>query len=227
MSVAGKPTLLVDVACSKNRLRHWLGLFVGLCLIGCAGSMRVPAEGVDYGLRDGFVWVRGPWEAIAPSKIADEVIDQLCPAVMQLPRAQGREHGLEWCGAIYSLEDGNFYASMPSPLGPILKAIPEKEKRCKPPYFVEDPRGETHVLADFHGHPWPYSRMSAADRTSVRQLYSIRIQFDTTCRVMKLVPHIGKLQPGELYERRGQSWLLIGIIKPEHKSTGIITPVDE
>lgn len=216
----------MQVAYMKSYHRHWLSLLAGLCLTGCASSMRVPAEGLDYGLRDGFVWVRGPWEAISPSKTEDELIAQLCPAVMQLPRAQGREYGMEWCGAIYSLEDGYHYASMPSPLGPILKAIPEKEKRCKPPYFVEDPRGETKVLADFHGHPWPHSRMSAADRISARQLYSVRIQFDTTCLVTKLIPYISEPKPGEVYERRGKSWILIGIIKPEHKATGIITPVD-
>jgi hypothetical protein len=206
-------------------MRLWLGPVLGLCFAGCVGGPRVPVEGTDYGLRDGFVWARGPWEAVAPSTDVDEVIDRLCPAVMQLPRAQGREYGLEWCGAIYSLEDNTFYASMPSPLGPLLSAIPEKMKRCKPPYFVEDPRGETQVLADFHGHPWAYSRMSAGDRMSARQIYSLRIQFDTVCRVMKLVPYIGQQRPGEVYERRGKSWLLIGTIRLEDKAIGAITPV--
>jgi hypothetical protein len=205
--------------------RKWLAALVGLWLAGCANGPRIPVENTDYGLRDGFVWVRGPWEAIKPSTDVDEVVDQLCPAVMSLPRAQGGAYGLEWCGALYSLEDGLYYASMPSPLGPILKAIPEREKRCKPPYFVKDPRGEAKMLADFHGHPWANSRMSAGDRSSARQLYSIRIQFDTICQVMKLVPYIGEARPGEVYERRGKSWLLIGIIKPEHKAAGIITPV--
>jgi hypothetical protein len=201
--------------------------FVSLSCAGCASGPQSPIENKDYGLRDGFVWVRGPWEAITPSAKEDDVIDQLCPAVMQLPRAQGREYGLEYCGAIYSLNDGLFYASQPSPLGPVLKAIPEKEKRCKPPFFVEDPRGEIQVRADFHSHPWAHSRMSAADRTEARQRYSIRIQFDTICRVMKLVPYIGEPRPGEVYERRGRNWALLGIIKPEHKAAGTITPVGE
>jgi hypothetical protein len=208
-------------------MRLWFGAFVGLWCIGCAISPQGPVENTDYGLRDGFVWVRGPWETITPSANVDEVIDQLCPAIMQLPRAQGREYGQEYCGAIYALEDGLFYASMPSPLGPILKAIPEKEKRCKPPLFVEDPRGDANPLADFHSHPWAHSRMSAADRMEARQRFSIRIQFDTTCRVMKLVPHIGEPRPGEVYERRGKGWVLLGTIKPEHKAAGVITPVGD
>lgn len=206
-------------------MRSWMRLVVGLWCAGCASGPRSLVEDTDYGLRDGFVWVRAPWAAIAPSANADEVIDQLCPAIMRLPRAQGREYGQEYCGAIYSLEDGFFYASMPSPLGPILKAIPEKEKRCKPPLFVEDPRGVAHIVADFHSHPWAHSRMSAADRMEARQLYSLRIQFDTTCRVMKLVPYIGAPRPGEVYERRDKSWVLLGIIKPEHKATGTISPL--
>jgi hypothetical protein len=206
-------------------MRSWLRLVVGLWCAGCTSGPQPLIESSDYGLRDGFVWVRAPWAAITPSANTDEVIDQLCPAIMRLPRAQGREYGQEYCGALYSLEDGLFYASMPSPLGPILKAIPEKEKRCKPPLFVEDPRGVTHIVADFHSHPWAHSRMSAADRMEARQLYSLRIQFDTTCRVMKLVPYIGEPRPGEVYERRDKSWLLLGIIKPEHKAAGTISPL--
>jgi hypothetical protein len=31
----------------------------------------------------------------------------------------------------------------------------------------------------------------------------------------------------ELYERRGKSWKLIGLIMPEHKDTGFITLVND
>jgi len=44
-------------------------------------------EGVDYGGDNRSVWVRGPWEMVTPSADIDDVIDQLCPAVMRLPDA--------------------------------------------------------------------------------------------------------------------------------------------
>ncbi|NMO21978.1 hypothetical protein HPC49_46570 [Pyxidicoccus fallax] len=207
--------------------RQWVAAFVAGWLVACASTPEGPVEGTDYGYREGFVWVRGPWDAITPSTDVDVVIDQLCPAVMRLPRAQGREYGQEYCGAIYSLGNGTYHASFPSTLGPLLKAIPEREKRCKPPRFVDDARGKTVVLADYHSHPWADSRMSPADRMEARQRFSIRIQFDTKCRVMKLVPYVGEVRPGELYERREQRWVRIGIIKPEHKAAGIVTEVSE
>ena len=55
--------------------------------------------------------------------------------------------------------------------------------------------------------------------------WSIRIQFDTRCRVMKLIPYLGAERPGEVFERRGKSWVLIGIIKPEDKASGNVTPL--
>ncbi|RKH32990.1 hypothetical protein D7Y13_07435 [Corallococcus praedator] len=128
---------------------------------------------------------------------------------------------------LYSVGDGSYSASMPSPLGPLLKAIPEKEKSCRQPNLVRDSRGEANIHADYHSHPWADSRMSRPDRTEARQRYSIRLQFDTKCRVMKLVPHIGEARPGEVYERRGKSWALIGIVKPEHKAVGLMTSVEE
>jgi proteasome lid subunit RPN8/RPN11 len=201
--------------------------FLGLWLVACASTPSGPVEGTDYGLRDGDVWVRGPWEAISPSTDVDAVIDQLCPAVMRLPRAQGREYGQEYCGVLYSLGDGTYHASLPSTLGPLLKATPEPQKACFVPRFVDDARGRPVVLADYHSHPWPGSRMSGADRREHRQRFSIRIQFDTRCRVMKLVPYVGEARPGELYERRERHWVRIGIIKPEHKAAGIVTWLDE
>jgi proteasome lid subunit RPN8/RPN11 len=201
--------------------------FVGLWLTACASTPSGPVEGRDYGYRNGDVWVRGPWEAITPSSDVDAVIDQLCPAVMRLPRAQGREYGQEYCGAIYSLGDGTYHASQPSTLGPILKATPEPAKSCFAPRAVDDARGRAVVLADYHSHPWSNSRMSSADRRQQRQRFSIRIQFDTQCRVMKLIPYAGEPRPGELYERREKRWVRIGIIKPEHKEAGTVTQLDE
>ncbi|HEX8440837.1 hypothetical protein [Archangium sp.] len=69
--------------------------------------------------------------------------------------------------------------------------------------------------------------MSRQDRQAATQLWSIRIQFDTGCRVMKLVPHLYEDRPGEIYVRNGKSWKLIGLIKPEHKEDGIITALDD
>lgn len=203
--------------------RQWVGALVGLWLGSCASSPQGPIEGTDYGFKNGSVWVRGPWEAIQPSTDVDAVIDQLCPAVMDLPRARGRDYGQEYCGAIYSLGNGTYYASLPSTLGPVLKAVPEREKRCKVPRFIQDSRGTANVLADYHSHPWDDSRMSRWDMVSARQRWFIRIQFDTKCRVMKLVPYVGESRPGEVYERRGRQWALIGIIKPEDKAAGFVT----
>jgi proteasome lid subunit RPN8/RPN11 len=205
--------------------RGAVGAIASFWLLACAGAPLGPVENTDYGLKDGFVWVRGPWEAIEPSTDMDAVIDQLCPAVMVLPRARGREYGQEYCGALYVLGNGTYYASMPSPLGPILKTTPETQKACKLPSVVHDPRGTVRILADYHSHPWADSPLSKPDRSAARQRWLIRIQFDTKCRVMKLVPYIGEPRPGEVYERRGKSWALIGIIKPEHKATGTITAV--
>ncbi|WP_223744333.1 hypothetical protein [Corallococcus sp. AS-1-12] len=199
----------------------------GLWFVSCVGASPVPVEDRDYGLMNGAVWVRGPWDAIRPSADIDAVIDQLCPAVMELPRAQGREYGQEYCGVLYSVGDGAYSASMPSPLGPLLKATPEQQKSCKQPNFVRDSRGAVKIQADYHSHPWANSRMSRPDRAEARQRYSIRLQFDTACRVMKLVPYIGEARPGEVYERRGKRWALIGIVKPEHKATGLMTAVTE
>jgi hypothetical protein len=76
-------------------------LYTGLaltcsCLLACASGPHTAGNPEAYGWRDdGRVWVRGPWEQIRPAKDVDEVIDQLCPAVMQLPRAQRGEYGQE------------------------------------------------------------------------------------------------------------------------------------
>jgi hypothetical protein len=42
-----------------------------------------------------------------------------------------------------------------------------------------------------------------------------------------LAPNKNSSLPGELYERQGKRWRLIGRILPEDKSTGRITAVDE
>jgi hypothetical protein len=67
--------------------------------------------------------------------------------------------------------------------------------------------------------------MSEEDRSQRNQRFSIRIQFDASCRIQKLVPHVGETRPGEVYERHGGLWKLIGYIKPEDKDSGVMTPV--
>ncbi len=133
----------------------------------------------------GWVWVLGPWKGIYPSKDVDEVIDQLCPAVMKLPNAQRGAYGQEYCGAIYSLGDGTYYASHPSPLSRYVVGSPVKDKSCNPPRSVNDPRGR---------------------------------------HVMKYIPYVGEPRPGEVYERVGGGWKLIGIVTPENKPSGKMTP---
>ncbi|NTX10484.1 hypothetical protein HUA76_06780 [Myxococcus sp. CA056] len=171
--------------------------------------------------------VRGPWTAVTPSTDVDEVIDQLCPAIMSQPRARDRDYGQEYCGVIYSLSDGQYYASMPSPLGEPVPVGPSKQKKCIPPRYVVDARGRPVVLADFHSHPWAPSPMSATDRIAATQVWSIRIQFDNACTVMKLVPHLGSSLPGEVYVRTEKQWSLVGIIRPADKRYGIVTAVDQ
>jgi hypothetical protein len=217
--------------------QRWVVL---LALIGCAGEPRRfgeeprrPEETEDYGYLEGAkkqVWVRGPWDAIKPSQDIDEVIDQLCPAIMELPGARDRYYGREYCGAIYSLGDGVYYASRPSPLRETkpVEVGPVKEKSCYPPRVVRDPRRQvTPIIADFHGHPWAPSKMSVHDREISSQVWHIRIQFDTACHIQKLIPYENNDRPGELYERYGKTWKLIAYIKPEDKQTGTLTYIDE
>ncbi len=209
-------------------MRLHMGLALTCCwLLACASGPRAADETENYGWRDGRVWVRGPWEQINPSKDVDDVIDQLCPAVMQLPNAQLKEYGQEYCGAIYSLGDGTYYASHPSPLSPQVLIVPERAKKCRPPRYVEDPRGRASILADYHSHPWPHNKMSQDDLLESNQRWFIRLQFDTTCHVMKLIPYVGENRPGEVYERKGKEWRLVAIIKPEDKAAGIVSPPAE
>jgi hypothetical protein len=196
-------------------------------VLGCASSPRTADETTTYGFRDGQVWVLGPWDAITPARDADEVIDQLCPAIMKLPGAQHGDHGQEYCGLIYSLGDGTYYASHPSPLGDIRTVGSSQQKNCYVPRIVEDTRGQSVPLGDYHSHPWTPSSMSRPDRLLATQVFSIRIQFDKACRIQKLIPYVNEERPGELYERRGKSWKLIGLIKPEDKATGVVTRVDD
>jgi hypothetical protein len=203
-------------------------------LLGCASgpepmseSTVVPQE-QDYGRKpNGLVWVRGPWAAIQPSRDVDEVIDQLCPAVLALPRATLGDYGQEYCGAIYTLVDGIYYASKPSPLGRYEGVGPSKSKNCHTPHYVIDDRGHTNPEADYHNHPWPASGLSGKDRLALRQLWQYRVQFDARCAIHKLVPNLDNPRPGEVYERRGKAWVLTGIIKPEDKPYGKVTPTSE
>src|SRR5690348_867669 len=135
-------------------------------LLGCA-SLPEPASAsasLDYGRENGLVWVRGPWSAITPSTSMDDVVDQLCPAVMALPGAGDKDYGREYCGVIYTLGDGTYYSSHPSPLGRTVLVEPTKRKQCHPPRSVKDERGATTIEADFHSHPWGPSPMSDRDR---------------------------------------------------------------
>lgn len=206
-------------------MRLYVGLLTSVWLLGCASGPRVPEESANYGYRDGRVWVRGPWDAITSSRDVDEVVDQLCPAVKQLPNAQLAHYGQEYCGAIYSLGDGTYYASYASPLADPALAYPEKDKNCKTVRYVDDARGRPSILADFHSHPYKSSSLSPQDKQARWQRWSIRIQFDTSCRILKLVPNLDSDRPGEIYERQDKKWLLIGIIKPEDKADGFMTPV--
>jgi hypothetical protein len=211
-------------------LQRWWILLLGL--LGCAGDSHRPEETNDYGYIQGTnrVWVRGPWDVIHSSRDIDEVIDQLCPALMELPGARDGGYGREYCGAIYSLGDGVYYASNPSPLRGVrpVAVTPEEEKSCFPPREVRDPRGKRpSIIADFHGHPWANSTMSARDRKRDSQVWQIRIQFDIVCHIQKLIPYADADRPGELYERQGKAWKLIAYVKPEDKGTGKLTYVDE
>jgi hypothetical protein len=217
----------LDLSCEVF-VRLLLGL-VCCGWLGCANGPEPAGEAATYGRENGRVWVSGPWEAIKPSNDVDEVIDQLCPAIMKLPLAREEDYGREYCGIIYSLGDGIYYASHPSPLSDTRAGRVSPKKNCFMPRMVRDERGQSVPLGDYHGHPWSPSPMtkSTADLLSKTQLYSIRIQFDTACNLQKLVPYLIDDRPGELYERRGKRWKLIGLIKPEHKATGFITLVDD
>lgn len=212
-------------------LRWVVWLFV--LLLGCSGHVSAsiepkPEETAKYGFITGMdrVWVRGPWAEIRPSKDIDDIIDQLCPAVMRLNMADERDYGIEYCGALYSKADGRFWSSEPSPLSRVGRPTPSKRKTCTPPSEVRDVDGPREKIeADFHSHPWTGSGMSPEDRFVANQRYSIRIQFDPKCHIQKLIPYRDDPQrAGELYERIEGRWKLIGIIKPEDKPFGIVTP---
>ena len=140
-----------------------------LYALGCSGTSHRTESSDDYGFVAGgrAVWVRGPWTDIEPSRDVDVVIDQLCPAVMKLPRARERDYGQEYCGLIYSLGDGVFYASKGSPLGETQLVGASRRKSCFSPRRVVDVRGRTVPLADFHSHPWAPSPMSPKDREAI------------------------------------------------------------
>ncbi len=204
-------------------------LFLMLGLLGCASGPEPASTSAvaTYGRENRLVWVRGPWDAITPSANMDDVIDQLCPAVMALPGARDKDYGREYCGVIYTLGDGIYYSSYPSPLGPTVLVEPSRRKQCHPPSSVKDERGHADIEADFHGHPWGPSPMSDKDRRADTQIYFVRIQFDSRCQIMKLIPHKKEDRPGELFVRQGKEWKLVGRILPEDKATGTVTPVKE
>jgi hypothetical protein len=209
--------------------RYTLLLMACQMLVGCAAT-RLSDDAAGYGFEGASdrVWVKGPWEEIHPSKDIDEVIDQLCPAVMKLPRVQSKDHGQEYCGVLYKLLGADeYYASLPSPLGRPALSVASRRKSCLTPKSVRDPRGASRTDADFHSHPWSPSGMSGEDKMLENQWYLFRIQLDSRCRIQKLVPHAGEERPGELYERQGKSWRLVGFIMPEDKESGYVTPAGD
>jgi len=197
-----------------------------LVMVGCA-SVTAPLvrEGVDFGRGGRGVWVRGPWELIRPSAEVDEVIDQLCPAVMHLPDARGHDDGAEYCGLLYISADGRYYSSVPSRLSAKGQAGSSSTKTCVIPTEVRDRAGFQTIEADFHSHPWQGSSLTPGFDTATRyQRYSIRIQFDTTCHVLKLVLHVNEPVPGEIFERVGKTWQLLRAIPVWDKESGKIDP---
>jgi len=155
----------------------------------------------------------------------DDVIDQLCPAVMQLPGARGHDDGIEYCGLLYLGSDGLFHASVPSRLAGKGQAASSRTKTCRMPQVVDDSAGVRRIDADFHSHPWPGSSLtSGPDTGAAYQRFSIRVQFDTTCHVLKFVPHRDEPVPAELFERVGRSWNLIRVIPVYNKGEGLIDP---
>jgi len=169
---------------------------------------------------------RGPWTLVRPSADIDDVIDQLCPAVMSLPDARAHDDGVEYCGLLYQGVDGGFRASAPSRLpAKVRTELMRASKTCTIPLRVADPGGVRAIEADFHSHPWPDSPLTPPfDTASRNQRYSIRIQFDTTCHVLKLVPHVNEPVPAEIFERVGRSWHLLRTIPVHHKDSGTIEP---
>ncbi|WP_426756316.1 hypothetical protein [Myxococcus sp. Y35] len=205
-------------------------LLASTCLVACSSAPWAPREAEHFGYASPSnqrVWVRGPWNAVSPSEDIDQVIDQLCPAIMKLPGATDRDYGQEYCGALYTLGDGVYHASFPSPLGARRPVGPSKRKTCYAPLSVRDTRGRASVIADYHSHPWSPSPMSEEDRRAATQRYFIRIQFDARCIIHKLIPYANEPRPGELYVRENKRWRLVGHILPDDKATGRITTVTE
>jgi hypothetical protein len=210
-------------------LRRWVFLTL---LAGCSSNQRQAKETEFYGFMSAdadYVWARGPWPKVQASSDADEVIDQLCPAIMQLDRATARNFGQEYCGIIYSRGDGIYRVTYPSPLGEQQLRGEATQKSCFPVRRVVDPEAKVMpILADFHSHPWFPSPLSQQDKMAANQLYFLKVQFDSACHVQKIVPHLdNKDKPGEVYSRRSKRWVLIGIIKPNNKAAGVVTPVNE
>ncbi|RKH03879.1 hypothetical protein D7X74_35900 [Corallococcus sp. CA047B] len=211
-------------------LKRWRWSVGVLLLLGCAGAPSYLQRGneVLFGRQGDEVWVQGPWTAVHPSSDVDEVIDQLCPAVMSLDLAQAKDYGREYCGVLYSLGNGEYSASWPSPLGRTrLVGTDQRRKSCSVPSSVRDDRGDVSILADFHSHPWFPSKMSREDRWAESQRWSLRIQFDSGCTLTKLIPYKGERRPGEVYLRRDKAWKLVGYIHEGDKDMGFVTPVED
>jgi hypothetical protein len=214
-----------SVLCRKDRVRHLLTFALAAGCSGCAGVPGVKLQsGVDFGEERGRIWVRASWEVIKPSTDIDDVVDQLCPAVGRLDRARAGDDGLEYCGLLYSLPDGTYHASVPSSLGLRAHSDRGRHKSCRLPTSLREARAGVTIKADYHSHPWPDAPFTDRDLSSDRQRWSIRIQFDTTCRIFKYEPHSGEPRPGEVFLRVGKSWRLHSIVRVEDKPLGIPTP---
>ncbi|ABF91236.1 hypothetical protein MXAN_6973 [Myxococcus xanthus DK 1622] len=209
--------------------RWWPASLLLVCL-ACESAPRKAHETEHYGFisdDSDYVWARGPWSGVEPSRDVDDVIDRLCPAIMKLPGATDRDYGQEYCGLIYSRGDGIYRVSHPSPLGRWQLRREATKKSCFPVRKVIDPEARSlSILADYHSHPWHPSPLSEPDRRAANQLWLIKIQFDSACHIQKLIPHLDDVdRPGEVYSRRGKQWVRIGLIKPADKPFGFITPV--
>lgn len=125
--------------------RWWPASLLLVCL-ACESAPRKAHETEHYGFisdDSDYVWARGPWSGVEPSRDVDDVIDRLCPAIMKLPGATDRDYGQEYCGLIYSRGDGIYRVSHPSPLGRWQLRREATKKSCFPVRKVIDPEARS------------------------------------------------------------------------------------
>ncbi|GHG88608.1 hypothetical protein [Comamonas sp. JC664] len=79
---------------------RWSKVIV-LLTAACGGAgYRYAGRDIYFGPEGDQVWVRGPWPAIQPSTNVDDVIDQLCPVIMEMDGAREKDYGQEYCGVL-------------------------------------------------------------------------------------------------------------------------------